>query len=94
MNLDELELELRKLPGVRWAAFSEHSDRSLVQLHAAEDASSELTVQATRIAARHCDVPVAVEVVRRRDTPARGVSDSAVPANGASSVPPDPPTSG
>ena len=29
MNLDELELELRKLPGICWVAFSDLGDRIL-----------------------------------------------------------------
>jgi hypothetical protein len=67
VNLDELELELRKLPGIRWAAFSEQGDRLLVQLHAVENAGNDLTLRATRVAAHHSEKPVAVEVVRRRD---------------------------
>jgi hypothetical protein len=67
VNLDELELELRKLPGIRWAAFSEQGDRLLVQLHAVENAGNDLTLRATRVAAHHSEKPVAVEVVRGRD---------------------------
>jgi len=63
MNLDELELELRKLPGICWVAFSELGDRLLVQLHAM-DAHNDLALEASQIATRHCDVPVAVDVVR------------------------------
>lgn len=69
MNLDELELELRKLPGIRWAAFSEEGDRLLVQLHAVEGAGSDLTLRATRVAAHHSEKPVAVEVVCPRSAP-------------------------
>jgi hypothetical protein len=71
-SLDDLELELRKLPGVRAAGFEERDDMLLVQLHVAERAErTELPVpvSASRIAARHSDRPVAVEVVRWR-TPA------------------------
>jgi hypothetical protein len=64
MNLDDLELELRKLSGVRWVAFTELGDRLLVQLHAMYDVSGDLALEASRIAARHCDVPIAVDVVR------------------------------
>jgi hypothetical protein len=64
MNLDNLELELRKLPGVRWASFSELGDRLLVQLHAMEEPGGDLALEASRIAARHSDVPIAVDVVR------------------------------
>src|SRR6478609_4889259 len=75
---DDLELELRKLPGVRAAGFEELDDMLLVQLHVSE--SSELinrsdrsdqpvTVSASRIAARHSDRPVAIEVIRWRLSP-------------------------
>jgi len=70
MNLDDLELELRKLPGVRAAGFSERDDMPFVQVHAggADDpGDSGLALQASRIAARHSEQPVAVEVVRWRD---------------------------
>jgi hypothetical protein len=67
--LDDLELELRKLPGVRAAGFDARDDLLIVQLHVVPGAVSEgsLPVAATRIAARHADRPVAVEVVRWRD---------------------------
>jgi hypothetical protein len=69
--LDDLELELRKLPGVRAAGFDARDDLLIVQLHVISGAGIEgsLPVAATRIAARHADRPVAVEVVRWRDTP-------------------------
>ena len=69
--LDDLELELRKLPGVRAAGFDTRDDLLIVQLHVVPGAGSEgsLPVAATRIAARHADRPVAVEVVRWRDAP-------------------------
>jgi hypothetical protein len=89
MNLDELELELRKLPGVRWAAFSEVGDRLLVQLHAMHDLSDDVALEATRIAARHCDVPIAVEVVRwmtRPGTRSAELERATVPSNGHLSV--------
>jgi hypothetical protein len=70
VNLDELELELRKLPGIRWAAFSDEGDRLLVQLHAVENMGGDLTLRATRVAAHHSEKPVAVEVVRGRDATA------------------------
>jgi hypothetical protein len=70
-TLDDLELELRKLPGVHSAGFEERDDVLLIQLHAGPERSEQpLPVAATRIAARHSDRPVAVEVVRWRDTPA------------------------
>ncbi len=70
MNLDDLELELRKLPGVRAAGFSERDDMLFVQVHAggADDpGDSGLALQASRIAARHSERPVAVELVRWRE---------------------------
>ncbi len=69
-TLDDLELELRKLPGVHSAGFEERDDVLLIQLHAgAERGAQPLPVAATRIAARHSDRPVAVEVVRWRNPP-------------------------
>jgi len=70
-SLDDLELELRKLPGVRAAGFDEREDMLLVQLHVGdrperERADQPVPVSASRIAARHSDRPVAVEVVRWR----------------------------
>src|SRR5689334_21476537 len=73
-SLDDLELELRKLPGVRAAGFEERDDMLLVQLHIAdktERTDQPVPVSASRIAARHSDRPVAVEVVRWR-TPGSG----------------------
>ena len=79
-TLDDLELELRKLPGVHSAGFEERDDVLLIQLHAGPERSEQpLPVAATRIAARHSDRPVAVEVVRWRDAPGR-VAVQAPPA--------------
>jgi hypothetical protein len=74
-SIDDLELELRQLPGVRAAGFDESEDVLLVQLHISEPSRSEapdqpVPVSASRIAARHSDRPVAVEVVRWRSAPA------------------------
>src|SRR5262249_57422107 len=75
-SIDDLELELRKLPGVHAAGFDESPDVLLVQLHVADDAEraersdQPVPVSASRIAARHSDRPVAVEVVRWRTAPA------------------------
>ena len=72
---DDLELELRQLPGVRAAGFEELDDMLLVQLHIADRADTlprgdrndtPVPVSASRIAARHSDRPVTVEVVRWR----------------------------
>jgi hypothetical protein len=74
--LDDLELELRKLPGVRAAGFDERDDLLIVQLHVVPGAGGQgsLPIAATRIAARHADRPVAVEVVRWRDAPTSPLS--------------------
>jgi hypothetical protein len=78
-TLDDLELELRRLPGVHAAGFEERDDVLLIQLHAGPERSEQpLPVAASRIAARHSDRPVAVEVVRWRDAPA--VATAASPA--------------
>src|SRR5436309_7593752 len=72
-SLDDLELELRKLPGVRAAGFEERDEMLLVQLHVAdkpERTEIPVPVSASRIAARHSDRPVAVEIVRWRTTAA------------------------
>jgi hypothetical protein len=67
MNVDDLELELRKLPGVRSAGFTERDDVLLIQLQVSGDTPPpNLPLQATRIAYRHSENPVALEVVRWR----------------------------
>lgn len=85
-SLDDLELELRRLPGVRAAGFDDRDDLLLVQLHVAPTGGSpNLPVQATRVAARHSDRPVAVEVVRWREpsapTPPAAVDEIDVDAS-------------
>lgn len=66
-QLDDLELELRKLPGVRAAGFSERDDMLLVQVQVQGDQPpATLPQQAARIAYRHADKPVALEIVRWR----------------------------
>jgi hypothetical protein len=89
MNLDELELELRKLPGICWVAFSELGDRLVVQLHAIDDAHNDLALEASQIAARHCDVPVAIDLVRWMTPPANeraGLDDAMWQSNGSSAL--------
>lgn len=67
VNFDDLELELRKLPGVRAAGFTERDDMLVVQVQVSgDDPSPGLSQQAARIAYRHADKPVALEVVRWR----------------------------
>jgi len=64
-TLDDLELELRKLPGVRSIGFNDRDDVLLVQIHIVpETVEPGLALQATRIASRHSERPVAVELVR------------------------------
>jgi hypothetical protein len=67
-SLDDLELELRKLPGVYAAGIEERDDILLIQLHVGGERGDQtpVPVAATRIAARHWDRPVAVELVRWR----------------------------
>jgi hypothetical protein len=98
-SIDDLELELRKLPGVRAAGFEEVDDMLLVQLHVADRAEQinrtertdqPVPISASRIAARHSDRPVAVEIVRWRTAPAARqlaptVSPEADPSEVASS---------
>jgi hypothetical protein len=80
MTLDDLELELRKLPGVHSAGFEERDDVLLIQLHAGSERGDQpLPVAASRIAARHSDRPVAVEVVRWRNPPEVRPAPAAVP---------------
>jgi hypothetical protein len=91
-SLDDLELELRKLPGVRAAGFEERDDVLLVQLHVAdkpERPEQPVPVSASRIAARHSSRPVAVEVVRWRTMQAIAApaAIAAVPAPAPVSVP-------
>jgi hypothetical protein len=70
VNIDDLELELRKLPGVRAAGFTERDDVLLIQLQVSGATQpSNLPLQATRIAYRHSEKPVALEVVRWRVSP-------------------------
>jgi hypothetical protein len=85
VNLDDLELELRKLSGVRAAGFTERDDVLLIQLQVSGgDPPSNLTLQATRIAYRHSDKPVALEVVRWRVAPeGRDHAAIAAPIDGA-----------
>lgn len=89
MNLDELELELRKLPGICWVAFSELGDRLVVQLHAIDDAHNDLALEASQITARHCDVPVAIDLLRWMTPLANeraGLDDAMWQSNGSSAL--------
>ncbi len=76
-SLDDLELELRKLPGVKAAGFDQRDDVLLVQLHVGDRIDSPehpVPVEASRIVARHIDERSAVEIVRWRTIPAAGVA--------------------
>jgi len=99
-NLDDLELELRKLPGVLAAGFTERDDLLVVQVQVAGGTPSpSLSQQAARIAYRHADKPVALEVVRWRtvevpgapaavEAPAAPTSAITVPDDHAAPHPP------
>jgi hypothetical protein len=63
-RIDELELELRRLPGVHAAGFLPDDDVLVVCLDAGPDAESQ-PAEAVRIAARHSEGPVAVQITRR-----------------------------
>jgi hypothetical protein len=91
-SIDDLELELRKLPGVRAAGFDERDDVLLIQLHVADVHDSfeqPVPVAASRIAARHWQRPVVVEVVRWRSAPlpGNGAAGGTTPAPPVASTP-------
>ena len=92
-NLDDLELELRKLPGVRAAGFTERDDMLLVQVQVSgEEPSANLSHQAARIAYRHADKPVALEVVRWRTieaSPTPVASITSTPTSAGPDLAPD-----
>ena len=76
-SLDDLELELRKLPGVKAAGFAERDDVLLVQLHVGDrvdSAEHPVPVEASRIVARHIDERAAVEIIRWRNIPSAAVA--------------------
>jgi hypothetical protein len=81
-SLDDLELELRKLPGVKAAGFDESSEMLLVQLHLGDQvdtADQPVPINASRIVARHIDARTAVEIVRWRSIPGAAVAAPAPP---------------
>ena len=83
-NLDDLELELRKLPGVRAAGFTERDDMLIVQVQVAGgEPTANLSHQAARIAYRHADKPVALEIVRWRTIEVPAPTSAAVTAPAA-----------
>jgi hypothetical protein len=80
-SVNELELTLRRLPGVRSAGFTEHDDMLFVQVHTESVVeSSGLALQVTRLASRYTDRKVAVELVRWQKALPGGASTS---TNGA-----------
>lgn len=83
MSLDDLELELRKLPGVRAAGFTERDDVLFVQVHMGSDSvDAAVPFQATRIAYRYSERPVAVELVRWKRAAAAAPAPAPAPAEG------------
>ena len=95
-SLDDLELELRKLPGVKAAGFDEREDMLLVQLHLGDrvDAPEHpVPIDASRIVARHIEERTAVEIVRWRaiPTPAGAVAPAPPVAPAAPDVDLTPP---
>ena len=86
VNLDDLELELRKLPGVRAAGFTDRDDMLIVQVQVGgDDPAPGLSHQAARIAYRHADKPVALEVVRWRTVVDSGAPGAPAAVGGADS---------
>ncbi|MFZ4515835.1 MAG: hypothetical protein ACOYN3_05935 [Acidimicrobiia bacterium] len=78
-SLDDLELGLRKLPGVRSVGFVENSDVMMIQVHLDEErASATVPMQAARLAYRLAPGPAAVEVVRWRGARTTHVSPDAM----------------
>jgi hypothetical protein len=93
-TLDDLELELRKLPGVKAAGFDEREDVLLVQLHVGDKIDSPehpVPIEASRIVARHVEERTAVEIVRWRAIPATAVAPAVETEAPAPAPPPPPP---
>ncbi len=80
MPLDELELELRRLPGVRLVGFSTTDDFLMVQVHVENAATTTPTTafETARIARRHSVLPVSVEIVRWQGSLTESTQDAAV----------------
>src|SRR5947209_3887680 len=92
-SLDDLELELRKLPGVKAAGFDEREDMLLVQLHLGDKVDAPehpVPIDASRIVARHIEERTAVEIVRWRAIPAPGAAAAAAPEVDLTTPPPAP----
>jgi hypothetical protein len=69
VSLDDLELELRRMPGVLSVGFAETEGLVVVELQAGPDAADDLARTATMLAINHLGNPTAVEVVRWGDGP-------------------------
>ncbi|HEY7440033.1 MAG TPA: hypothetical protein VIC35_11615 [Acidimicrobiia bacterium] len=85
MTYDDLELELRRLRGVRSTGFAEREGHLHVQVHTTgEELEPNLGTNAMRIAYRHSDTPVALEIVRWRTLESGGGNTAlAAPAEAA-----------
>ncbi len=66
-NYDELELEVRKLPGVLAVSIAGTDGELLLEVQAGPDARTELPRDISRLAADRAGGPVTVEVVRWGD---------------------------
>ncbi len=80
--LDDLELELRKLPGVKAAGFDEQDDVMLVQVHVGDQVDAPalpVPFNASRLVARHIDQRSAVEIVRWRQMPGSASTAAVAP---------------
>ena len=90
ISLDDLELELRKLPGVKAAGFDEREDMLLVQLHVGDKVDAPehpVPIDASRIVARHIEERTAVEIVRWRSMPASAAAAAPIVDSSAPSAP-------
>jgi hypothetical protein len=68
--MDALELELRQLDGVGYVSFPERTARTVIGLgvHPGAD-PAEVTVEAHRLAVRHLEGPIEVEIVGEEPAP-------------------------
>jgi hypothetical protein len=64
VSLDDLELQLRRLPGVFAVGFAETEGFVIIELQAGPDAADEVAREATLLATKHVGKQVAVEIVR------------------------------
>ncbi len=86
MNLDDLELELRRVAGVRSVGFSEQEGTLLVQVqvidHRTEEQAGGAATEITRLVGRLVDQPVTVEVIRWRTGPRPSPAGRSSPSAG------------